>query len=254
LKYLILIFILFIAFLPLVKGDVETRFMRSDRWDGYYKLLTTQTTTSSYILKTLSGASKYWYLGVRIYIDTKELTSGVYYIGYWYNNYGIKYRFWTCPSIDLPAGSRIYVKVYYRWGGGPWYLMRTFASEIWPKDSYLISRSWKICLYGKHSYNYWLQLNYGYFYHGVTTYNSRIEGLEWAEKKVTFQYDVDLNFGVSILTETKITDIFTIILSFPVIPQFILDVAISVEIPVPILFITLIFITAIIFRIIKNQA
>jgi len=173
---------------------VETRYMRSDDWAvntiTAYKLLTVQTTKSASIMKTISG-DRTFSLGVRVYKADEtgvltELTDGVVGVGAWRGTEGLQSVWWLCPETPLALTDAIYVDIYYRWGLLAWSRLAvdfiTNQAQYWgtPAPAKLDNVYWIIYLYGKQTYNPFLDISWGYFYWGTLTYNSRIQDFTWS--------------------------------------------------------------------------
>jgi len=173
-------------FIPSVKADVETRYMRNENSDisGYMVLGTSQTTTAT-SRGTLSATPPYTvYIGIRVYnrdasgVET-EITSGVVAKA--------SYRVETTGSVTVSASwnapeyaniYRLVVKVYYGRSSSPSTLLEEFATEV--LDGNLESATWTVY--------YRLAFSAGAggkivtkFWFGSSSYNSRIENFVWTE-------------------------------------------------------------------------
>jgi hypothetical protein len=89
---------------------------------------------------------------------------------------GLQSATWNCPETNLSPADAIVVRVYQRFEGFSWQLAGTFITPQLGATK-LNATTWTVYYYTK---LFWFtQSSKAYFYWGTTTYNSRIQNIEY---------------------------------------------------------------------------
>jgi hypothetical protein len=156
-----------------------TWYMRSDTHTIHatlgYKLLTVNTATPTFDLRTTTGTHNISY-GVRVWVidilgHTYELTSGSPVAIVTKSSTGAEMMsaYWTCPAYNAMVDS-IMIKVYQRFDEEAWSLRKIFIT----KSDLLIRlprSTWTFCYYVEKAVG---STNSTFAYGSYTTYNSRV--------------------------------------------------------------------------------
>lgn len=164
----------------------ETRYMRSDQHtiNGLtaYKLGIAQSTTYGICSEQAYDLVRYdW--GIRVWKRSSggtetEITSGIPVATVYRTSVGagIQSNTWACPQTTLDSTDAIVVRVYGKLSA--WILLRTFITEQLDAQQ-LDSSTWTVYYYTQLSYDPIEELYNYVFWHGTSTYNSRIENFSW---------------------------------------------------------------------------
>ena len=127
---------------------------------------------------------------------------------------GLKSATWACPLTALVSTDSIVVRVYQKVGTGSWNLVRAFTTGQLGAIS-LDAATWTVYYYLATSTD--ASYVYTVFWHGTTTYNSRIENFTWTagaqERSFTFTETMKPSATLNQWQEHKRTFLETILIS-----------------------------------------
>jgi hypothetical protein len=133
--------------------------------------------------------------GAETAIGTK-VASTTHTLAYYFSNPGLDSGTWVCPQTALETTDSIVVRVYVKIGSGSWTLIREFTTAQLGALS-LDSATWTVYYY----LSVLVDASYMYskFWHGTSTYNSRITNFVWTEA-VTKSWHTIISWSFSLLT------------------------------------------------------
>lgn len=185
---------------------IESRYMRNDQWtvNGLtaYKLWITQSSGNPLIIERYDDS--YSAVDSKWCIDVVKRTSGssetvigskVAVVTRTSLGFGMQSATWDCPQTALSVTDSIVIKVYQKWSFESSYsLLRTFTTEQLG-SSQLDAYTWTV-----YYWTAWSDDGMEYvavFEHGISTFNSRIEGFKYTVPTTKTIY-IDLSFSPTI--------------------------------------------------------
>ena len=144
----------------------------------YMEVYTYTNVTIQYVIDVVKRTSA----GAETTIGEKVSSTIHNTLSYYFNNPGLETGDnWICPQTALEATDSIVVRVYLKIGAGDWTLIREFTTGQLGALS-LDSATWNAYYYLSVSVDE--SYMYSKFWHGTSTYNSRIENFTWTSAVV----------------------------------------------------------------------